>query len=248
MNVGMLSADILRQVFNDGFESTLQRWLQALEEAGAAYVDVARTEGTGALMALWESADLPTPSFAPPILVDGKRVIGQTANILAYLGERHGLAPKSETGRLWTNQIQLTVADFVTEIHDVHHPIGSAFYYEDQKRVVPRRAAGAVPRLVRDDPRPQPEGAEAPRRRAAHLCRPVAVPAGRRAALRLSQGDSPRRGRLPAGRCTEKAVTTKIPHHTRYAAKASSRASRTSSGLVTPCRPSSHDAEIQNTE
>ena len=113
----------------------------ALEEAGAAYVDVARTEGTGALMALWESADLPTPSFAPPILVDGKRVIGQTANILAYLGERHGLAPKSEAGRLWTNQIQLTVADFVTEIHDVHHPIGSAFYYEDQKREARRRAA-----------------------------------------------------------------------------------------------------------
>ena len=83
----------------------------ALEEAGAPYVDVAREKGTGALMALWESADLATPSFAPPILVHGKRVIGQTANILLYLGDRHRLAPKAEAARLWTNQIQLTVAD-----------------------------------------------------------------------------------------------------------------------------------------
>ncbi len=112
----------------------------ALEEAGAAYVDVAREKGTGALMALWESADLATPSFAPPILVHGKRVIGQTANILLYLGDRHGLAPKAEAARLWTNQIQLTIADVVTEAHDVHHPIGSAFYYEDQKREAKRRA------------------------------------------------------------------------------------------------------------
>lgn len=125
----------------DGIEGRGEFVRLALEEAGAAYVDVARTEGTGALMALWESADLATPSFAPPFLVDGKTVIGQTANILLHLGARHGLAPKSETGRLWTNQIQLTVADFVTEIHDVHHPIGAAFYYEDQKREAKRRAA-----------------------------------------------------------------------------------------------------------
>ena len=124
----------------DGIQGRGEFVRLALEEAGAAYVDVAREKGTGALMALWESADLPTPSFAPPILVDGRKAIGQTANILLHLGARHGLAPKAEAGRLWTNQIQLTIADFVTEIHDVHHPIGSAFYYEDQKREAKRRA------------------------------------------------------------------------------------------------------------
>ena len=112
----------------------------ALEEAGAPYVDVAREKGSGALMKLWESGKLETPSFAPPFLVSGKRVIGQTANILAYLGERHGLAPKAEAPRMWVNQIQLTIADFVIEAHDVHHPIGAAFYYEDQKPESKRRA------------------------------------------------------------------------------------------------------------
>lgn len=125
----------------DGIEGRGEFVRLALEEAGATYVDVAREKGTGALMALWESADLTTPSFAPPILVDGKQVIGQTANILLHLGARHGLAPKAEAARLWTNQIQLTVADFVTEAHDVHHPIGAAFYYKDQKREAKRRAA-----------------------------------------------------------------------------------------------------------
>jgi glutathione S-transferase len=112
----------------------------ALEEAGADYVDVARERGTGALMKMWESARLETPSFAPPFLVHGKRVIGQSANILLYLGGRLGLAPKAEAPRLWTHQIQLTVADFVVEAHDVHHPIGGAFYYEDQKPESKRRA------------------------------------------------------------------------------------------------------------
>src|SRR5262249_56669661 len=30
--------------------------------------------------------------------------------------------------------------DFVVEIHDVHHPIGSGLYYEDQKKESKRRA------------------------------------------------------------------------------------------------------------
>ncbi len=112
----------------------------ALEEAGADYVDVAREKGTNALMKMWDSADIETPSFAPPFLRHGKRIIGQTANILLYLGERHGLAPKTDAGRLWTHQIQLTVADLVVEAHDVHHPLGGDFYYEDQKPESKRRA------------------------------------------------------------------------------------------------------------
>jgi glutathione S-transferase len=65
--------------------------------------------------------------------VDGERVIAQTANILFYLGSRHGLAPADEAGRLWVNQLQLTLADLVDETHDVHHPIAASLYYEDQK-------------------------------------------------------------------------------------------------------------------
>ncbi|MCP4381317.1 MAG: glutathione S-transferase [Hyphomicrobiales bacterium] len=112
----------------------------ALEEAGADYVDVAREEGTAALMRLWEASDLQTPSFAPPFLRHGDQVIGQTANILLYLGDRHGLVPKSSAARSWTHQIQLTIADLVIEAHDVHHPLGGSFYYEDQRQEARRRS------------------------------------------------------------------------------------------------------------
>lgn len=78
--------------------------------------------------------------YWPSILVDGKRVIGQTAAILLYLGPRLGLVGKSEPDWLWTHQIQLTVADFVAEVHDTHHPAGSGLYYQDQKPEALRRA------------------------------------------------------------------------------------------------------------
>ncbi len=113
----------------------------ALEEAGADYVDVARhRKGEDRMIELMSRGRMPTPPFAPPFLKAGKLWIAQTANILLYLGAREGLAPKAEAGRLWAHQLQLTVADLVVEIHDVHHPIGSAFYYEDQKPEAKRRA------------------------------------------------------------------------------------------------------------
>ncbi|WP_315831528.1 glutathione S-transferase [Bradyrhizobium prioriisuperbiae] len=121
----------------------------ALEEAGADYVDVARgSRGMAAMDRLMEGKGTKTPPFAPPFLVAGKQVIGQTANILLYLGARHGLAPKAEPGRLWVHQLQLTIADFVGEIHDTHHPLGPSLYYEDQvpeakKRSVDFRKARA---------------------------------------------------------------------------------------------------------
>jgi glutathione S-transferase len=110
----------------------------ALEDVGASYVDVARgTGGTGAMMGKMEEGV--TPPFAPPYLKAGKLVIGQTANILLYLGGRHNLAPKTEAGRLWVHQLQLTITDLVADIHDTHHPIGSSLYYEDQKAPAKRR-------------------------------------------------------------------------------------------------------------
>jgi glutathione S-transferase len=110
----------------------------ALEEAGADYVDVAREAGMGAMSRI--EAQAKTPPFAPPFLKAGMLVIGQTANILLYLGGRHGLAPKPEAGRLWVHQLQLTIADLVQEIHDTHHPLGPSLYYEDQRAPAKRRS------------------------------------------------------------------------------------------------------------
>jgi glutathione S-transferase len=113
----------------------------ALEEAGADYVDAARKErGMAAMMRTMEVRGR-TPPFAPPFLKAGKLVIGQTANILFYLGSRHGLAPKAEAGRLWVHQLQLTIADFVLEVHDTHHPLGPSLYYEDQRSEAKKRTA-----------------------------------------------------------------------------------------------------------
>jgi glutathione S-transferase len=125
----------------------------ALEEAGAAYNDVARKgDGENRMMMLMEKRRGPTPSFAPPYLKAGKLLIGQTANILLYLGERHDLAPRVQAGRLWVNQLQLTLADFVVEIHDTHHPIASSLYFEDQKPEAKRRSehflAARVPKFL----------------------------------------------------------------------------------------------------
>jgi len=117
----------------------------ALEEGGAEYVDVARlpeTQGGGdaALMRFLDDTEQTRPPFAAPFLKAGRLVIGQTANILLYLGPRLGLAPSAEADRLWTHQLQLTVADFVGEIHDTHHPIASSLYYEDQKPAALQRS------------------------------------------------------------------------------------------------------------
>jgi glutathione S-transferase len=113
----------------------------ALEEAGASYVDVARgPRGAGAMMKMMEARS-GTPPFAPPFLKAGKLVLGQTANILLYLGARHGLTPKTEAGRLWVHQLQLTIADFVLEIHDTHHPLGPSLYYEDARPAAKKRTA-----------------------------------------------------------------------------------------------------------
>jgi len=113
----------------------------ALESAGADYVDVARSpRGTAAMSRFMEGSSVKRPPFAPPFLKAGKLVVAQTTNILLYLGPRLRLAPKDEAGRLWTHQLQLTIADWVAEVHDTHHPIGGGLYYEEQKREAKRRA------------------------------------------------------------------------------------------------------------
>lgn len=112
----------------------------ALEDAGAAYRDVAREEGDAALQPFLDGAQAGVRPFAPPFLKAGRLVIAQVANILHYLGPSLGLVPDSESRRMQALQLQLTIADLLTEIHDSHHPIGSALYYEDQKPEARRRA------------------------------------------------------------------------------------------------------------
>ena len=55
----------------------------APEEAGAPYVDVARTRGgTKRMQAILDDARLARPPFAPPFLKAGTTLVAQTANIL----------------------------------------------------------------------------------------------------------------------------------------------------------------------
>lgn len=117
----------------------------ALEEAAADYLDIGRlpeSKGYGmpALMRLFDGSTGRHPPFAMPALRAGRQLIAQTANILFFLGPRLALAPKAEAERLWAHQLQLTIADFVNEVHDCHHPIGGGLYYEEQKREAKRRS------------------------------------------------------------------------------------------------------------
>ena len=116
-----------------------------LEDVGADYVDVARQPSKGggvpAMMKFLDGTRIKHPPFAPPFLKAGQLLIGQTSNILLFLGARHGLTPKNDAGRYWTHQLQLTIADLVVETHDTHHPIASQLYYEDQRREAKLRAA-----------------------------------------------------------------------------------------------------------
>ncbi|MCA1404234.1 glutathione S-transferase [Ensifer sp. IC3342] len=118
----------------------------ALEEAGADYVDVAREpdgqgQGTTAMLKLMRDGEGAMIPFAPPFLKDGDLVVSHVANILFYLGPKLGLAPEDEGLRFVANGLQLTITDFVAEIHDTHHPIGVSLYYEDQKPEASRRSS-----------------------------------------------------------------------------------------------------------
>ena len=117
----------------------------ALEAAGASYVDVARGpedagQGLPAMLGCLQDRSATHPPFAPPFLKDGPLWVGQTAAILHYLAPALKLVARSEQARVWTQQIQLTIADMVTEAHDTHHPVATGLYYEDQKPEALRRA------------------------------------------------------------------------------------------------------------
>lgn len=119
----------------DGLQGRGEFVRLALEEAGAKYVDVARSShGMSAMMAYLHGKQgyLAMP-FAPPFLKDGDIVVSHVANILHYLGPKLNLVPKEEKSRIFIHGLQLTLTDFVAEAHDTHHPISTTDYYEDQK-------------------------------------------------------------------------------------------------------------------
>lgn len=125
----------------------------AFEEAGVPYVDVARLPedqggGDDAVERLIEEKRRGPRPFAAPILVVGDFVLSQTAAILDWLAPRIGLAPDGADERSWALELQLTIADAVTEVHDSHHPIASSLYYEDQQAEAARRAADVVEHRV----------------------------------------------------------------------------------------------------
>jgi glutathione S-transferase len=115
----------------------------SLEDAGADYVDVARDPSFGrpGIMKILEDPAVEHPSFAPPFLKAGKLMIGQTANILQFLGPRLALVPKDQASRLWVHQLQLTITDWVAEVGNTHHPIANSLYYEEQQAEAKRRTS-----------------------------------------------------------------------------------------------------------
>ena len=121
----------------------------ALEEAGADYIDVARNskgqeDNQSAIIDILQDSTLMSPPFAPPFLVDGDIIIAQAAAILQYLAPKIGLIGESQEAQIFAHQIQLTVSDFLTEVHDTHHPIASELYYEEQAEESKRRSANFI--------------------------------------------------------------------------------------------------------
>jgi glutathione S-transferase len=114
-----------------------------LEEGGADYVDVARDPNFGrpGVMKFMADPSLKHPPYAPPFLKAGDLLISQTANILQYLAPRLGLVPDDEPTRIWAHQLQLTIADWLYEVGQTHHPIANVLYYEEQKEEAKKRAA-----------------------------------------------------------------------------------------------------------
>ncbi|TKA20991.1 glutathione S-transferase [Xanthomonas euvesicatoria] len=112
----------------------------ALEDAGAAYTDVARIQGDEVMTAFLQGEQVGAQPFAPPFLKAGDVVVAQVAAILHFIGPQLQLVPDSEPQRLQALQLQLTIADLVAEVHDTHHPIATGLYYEDQQAEAAKRA------------------------------------------------------------------------------------------------------------
>ncbi|OJT12123.1 hypothetical protein TRAPUB_11348 [Trametes pubescens] len=136
----------------------------ALEYAGIPYTE--RSSDLMSTLASPSKVGTP-PHFAPPALqLPSGRVLSQTGNILNHIAPRCGLAgmhgnalnthgeaacealraldadalEKAEEERAVVHQLTLTALDVQNETHDVHHPVATSLYYEDQKAEAVRAA------------------------------------------------------------------------------------------------------------
>ncbi len=115
----------------------------ALEASGAPYLDFARADDGAGLersQRVMNDRRLAHPPFAMPFLKDGDIVVAQTSAILQYLAPTLKLVARNEQARVWTHQIQLTLADLVVEVHATHHPVATSLAYEDQRDAAERAA------------------------------------------------------------------------------------------------------------
>ncbi len=136
----------------DGIQGRGEFVRLSLEEAGADYIDMTRQSGRGrgvnGMMRIIDSTTEPHIPFAPPFLKDGDLIVSHAANILLYLGPKLGLAPKGEDLKYVANGLQLTITDFVAEVHDTHHPISASLYYEDQKDEAKARSRAFIQQRI----------------------------------------------------------------------------------------------------
>ncbi|KAM0264933.1 hypothetical protein ACHAQJ_000449 [Trichoderma viride] len=116
------------------------------EETGTPYTDTAKGKKAVPTLLSYTAAknvgdETNPPLFAPPVLKHGDLVINQLPNILLYLAPKLGLAPTSGDGVYHLNEIALTILDgFLNEVHETHHPIDTAQYYEVQKEEAKKRS------------------------------------------------------------------------------------------------------------
>lgn len=115
------------------------------------YTDMAREQNADALVEHLHGLEGIRP-FAPPYIVDDEVVIGQTALILQYLSDKEGLGSGEMAVDLQLLQLQMDIADFVDEVHSVHHPIAAELYYADQMAAAFDRAqnfrANRIPKYL----------------------------------------------------------------------------------------------------
>jgi glutathione S-transferase len=111
-----------------------------MEAGEIEYEDMAREKGAEAMIEDMAGREGIRP-FAPPYIVDGDLCIGQTAHILAYLSDKHGLGAGDLDRDLQLIQLQLDISDIVEEGHSTHHPVSGSLYYHDQMDAAFEKAA-----------------------------------------------------------------------------------------------------------
>jgi glutathione S-transferase len=110
-----------------------------MEAGEIEYEDMAREKGAEALVEDMAGRSGIRP-FAPPYIVEDDLCIGQTAHILAYLSDKHGLGAGELDLDLQLIQLQLDISDIVAEVHATHHPIAGSLYYQDQMEAAHQNA------------------------------------------------------------------------------------------------------------